>query len=75
MAKRARGEEEGKEWDGERKAVRPSSEGSGGSKQLKTSHSKYNYAVVCSSNINRSMEAHVAFFNQRLRVASYGAGR
>ena len=39
------------------------------------SSSKYNYAVVCSSNVNRSMEAHVAFFNNKLRVGSYGAGR
>ena len=37
--------------------------------------SKHRYAVVCSSNINRSMEAHVAFFNHRLKVGSYGAGR
>ncbi len=37
--------------------------------------SKYRYAVVCSSNVNRSMEAHVALFNNRLQVDSYGAGR
>jgi len=37
--------------------------------------SRYKYAMVCSSNINRSMEAHVALLNQRLRVNSYGAGR
>ena len=37
--------------------------------------SRYKYAMVCSSNVNRSMEAHVALLNQRLRVNSYGAGR
>lgn len=44
------------------------------SKQLRST-SKYNYAVICSSNINRSMEAHVALFNNKLQVGSYGAGR
>lgn len=48
---------------------------SGGGGGGKGGSSRYRYAVVCSSNVNRSMEAHVALFNHKLRVGSYGAGR
>jgi len=35
---------------------------------------KLSFGVVCSSNINRSMEAHVVFSNAGLNVESYGTG-
>lgn len=35
---------------------------------------KYRYAMVCSSNQNRSMEAHSLLKRQRFDVSSYGTG-
>lgn len=43
--------------------------------KLPRSTSKYHYAVICSSNVNRSMEAHVALMNDKIHVSSFGAGR
>lgn len=67
------GDDEGdtKGSDGGGTAGSGASGGGGG----KGGSSRYRYAVVCSSNVNRSMEAHVALFNHKLRVGSYGAGR
>mmetsp|Transcript_4092 Transcript_4092/g.7886 ORF Transcript_4092/g.7886 Transcript_4092/m.7886 type:complete len:96 (+) Transcript_4092:111-398(+) len=36
--------------------------------------SKLSFGVVCSSNINRSMEGHVVLGNAGLKVESYGTG-
>lgn len=36
--------------------------------------SKLNFAAVCSSNINRSMECHLVLGNAGLQVESYGTG-
>ncbi|CBK24485.2 uncharacterized protein [Blastocystis hominis] len=35
----------------------------------------YQFATICSSNVNRSMEAHSLFKKNHLRVCSYGTGR
>lgn len=37
--------------------------------------SKYRYAMVCSSNINRSVEAHTVLQNAGFQVESYGCGK
>jgi len=37
--------------------------------------SRYRYAMICSSNINRSMEAHTVLQNCGLDVESYGVGK
>jgi RNA polymerase II subunit A C-terminal domain phosphatase SSU72 len=37
--------------------------------------SKYRYAMICSSNINRSMEAHTVLQNEGFDVESYGVGK
>jgi hypothetical protein len=37
--------------------------------------SQYRYAMICSSNINRSMEAHTVLQNEGYNVESYGCGR
>ena len=36
--------------------------------------SRYNYSIVCSSNMNRSMEAHCLLKKKGYRVESYGTG-
>jgi len=36
--------------------------------------SRYRYAMVCSSNINRSLEAHVVLKNTDFNVSSFGCG-
>lgn len=60
--------------DAEKKRAKGSADAARESAPQRTT-SRFKYAVICSSNINRSMEAHVAFFNNKLRVGSYGAGR
>lgn len=35
---------------------------------------RYSYAMVCSSNMNRSMEAHRLLAEHGMRVASFGIG-
>uniref|UniRef100_A0A7S2SW34 RNA polymerase II subunit A C-terminal domain phosphatase SSU72 n=1 Tax=Rhizochromulina marina TaxID=1034831 RepID=A0A7S2SW34_9STRA len=37
-------------------------------------NSRYRYAMVCSSNINRSLEAHVVLKNSDFHVSSFGCG-
>ena len=37
--------------------------------------SQYRYAVICSSNMNRSVEAHVTLKNEKFNVGSFGCGR
>lgn len=57
---------------------RPESSNSlgGGAALPAPSSSKLSYALVCSSNMNRSMEAHAAFLNAGFtKVASLGTGR
>jgi RNA polymerase II subunit A C-terminal domain phosphatase SSU72 len=50
--------------------------GGGGATLPAPSSSKLSYALVCSSNMNRSMEAHAAFLNAGFtKVASLGTGR
>ena len=50
--------------------------GGGGAALPAPSSSKLSYALVCSSNMNRSMEAHAAFLNAGFtKVASLGTGR
>lgn len=36
---------------------------------------KHHYAMVCSSNMNRSMEAHNRLARAKLNVSSYGVGK
>ena len=36
---------------------------------------KFKYGMICSSNMNRSMEAHVIMINNGMNVESYGCGR
>lgn len=48
----------------------------GGAALPAPSNSKLSYALVCSSNMNRSMEAHAAFMNAGFtKVVSLGTGR
>ena len=35
---------------------------------------KYKYAMICSSNVNRSMEAHLRLQEKNFRVWSFGVG-
>ena len=35
----------------------------------------YQFATICSSNVNRSMEAHSLFQDNHIRVCSYGTGK
>ena len=42
--------------------------------QIRRNTSCLSFGVVCSSNINRSMEAHLVFQNAGLTVESYGTG-
>ncbi|CAN0417414.1 unnamed protein product, partial [Hapterophycus canaliculatus] len=37
--------------------------------------SRKNYAVVCSSNVNRSIMAELILRKHKMRVQSYGTGR
>ena len=37
--------------------------------------SRYRYAMICSSNINRSMEAHTVLANDGFDCESYGVGK
>lgn len=46
----------------------------GGAATSEGASSRHAYAMVCSSNMNRSMEAHRVLAARRLRVRSFGTG-
>jgi len=62
MSKRRRSEDEAEGGDDEN------------GNTTKRADSRRMFAVVCSSNMNRSMEAHLQFERKGLRVYSYGVG-